>query len=159
MSSCNQTEYQQMSLPGGFPASHTVLPGTEEAREMTATSGRRCYELYGKWSQLGLLVKMFAESSAWNSTKCFLIWKNLTTPANRLLFQLAPSMPRTEEKGSGLLPTPTARDYKYPNKKTRKERTGSSKGQALSELVGGPLNPEFCEYLMGYPSGWTDLNR
>ena len=147
----NKNKENIKSLQGDFPANHTVLPGTEKAREMTATSGRRCYELYGKWSQIGSLVKMFAESSTWNSTKSFLIWKTLATPAGRLLFQLAPSMPPTKENGSGLLPTPTARDYKYPNKKTRKERTGSLKGQALADVAGGPLNPEFCEHLMGYP--------
>lgn len=27
----------------------------------------------------------------------------------------------------------------------------------LSEVVGGPVNPEWTEWLMGFPPGWTDL--
>ncbi|WP_296432986.1 hypothetical protein, partial [Yoonia sp.] len=34
-------------------------------------------------------------------------WRDKVTPQGRLLFQLAPSLPRTEGTGSGLLVTPT----------------------------------------------------
>jgi DNA (cytosine-5)-methyltransferase 1 len=41
---------------------------------------------------------------------CFLTWKDKATPAGRLLFQLAPSTPRTDGIGSGLWPTATTQD-------------------------------------------------
>lgn len=69
---------------------------------MTVTSGRKCLELYRKSGPLGSLVRMCLESSIWRSTRCFLTWKIRATPANRLLFQLAASTPRTEETESSL---------------------------------------------------------
>ena len=86
-----------------FPASRSVMPGSEEARTMTAISGRKCSESYKRQGQLGLLVRMLLESSAWHSTKCVLTWKQKVTKSSRLLFQLAVSMPRTEETEYGLL--------------------------------------------------------
>lgn len=53
-------------------------------------------------------------------------------------------------------PTPCARDYRHPGK-SRLERTGSKAGEVLPQIVGGPLNPPWVEWLMGWPLGWTDL--
>jgi hypothetical protein len=78
-------------------ASHSVVPGSNEARMITATSGQKCCALYGKQSQLGSLVRMLLASSTWHSTRCVLTWKQKATKSNRLLFQLAPSTRRTEE--------------------------------------------------------------
>lgn len=52
-------------------------------------------------------------------------------------------------------PTPAARDYRHPNAKSFEERGGGKKGEQLPNSVGGPLNPEFVEWLMGWPQGWT----
>ena len=86
-----------------FPASLSVVPGSNEARTMTAISGRKCSESYKRQGQIGLLVRMLLESSAWHSTKCVLTWKRVDTKSSRSLFQLAVSMPRTEEIEYGLL--------------------------------------------------------
>ena len=86
-----------------FPASHSVVPGSNEARTMTAISGLKCSESYKRQGQLGSLVRMLLESSAWHSTKCVLTWKRVDTKSSRSLFQLAVSMPSTEETEYGLL--------------------------------------------------------
>jgi hypothetical protein len=99
-------------LQGDFLASHTVLPGSEEARAMTARSGRKCSELLPKQHPLGSLLKTCLESSTWNSNVCFLTWKPSVTPVGRLLFQLAPWTQDTDEAESGLWPTPSANDWK-----------------------------------------------
>jgi hypothetical protein len=31
------------------------------------------------------------------------------------------------------------------------------RSQPLTEVVGGQLNPNWVEWLMGWPIGWTDL--
>ena len=56
-----------------------------------------------------------------------------------------------------LLPTPVSRDWKSRKGKTQEER-GRSVGPSLSEVSGGQLNPTWVEWLMGFPTGWTDLN-
>jgi hypothetical protein len=55
-----------------------------------------------------------------------------------------------------LVPTPTARDSKSGKGKTQSDR-GRKNGQSLSEVSGGQLNPQWVEWLMGFPDGWTDL--
>lgn len=52
------------------------------------------------------------------------------------------------------LPTLCARDYRHPGR-SRLERTGSTAGDHLPNTVGGPLNPDWCEWFMGFPIGWT----
>ena len=91
-------------------ASHLVRPGSDEARKMTVTSGRKYLPLCKQSGRLGAFSRMFLDTSVWASTKCYLTWKVKATPSNHLLFQLAPSMPRTDAIESGsLLHTPTAK--------------------------------------------------
>jgi hypothetical protein len=58
-----------------------------------------------------------------------------------------------------LWPTMTARDFRSPGTPARLVRAQheSSRGQPLTEMVGGQLNPTWVEWLMGYPLGWTVL--
>jgi hypothetical protein len=55
-----------------------------------------------------------------------------------------------------MLPTLVARDYRHPGR-SRLERTGSKAGDCLPQVIGGPLNPDWCEWFMGWPIGWTEL--
>ena len=87
-------DFMQLTLfQEDSPASRSALPGSEEARTMTVTSGRRCLEYCGMFGPVGLLVRTLLESSIWRSTRCLLTWKMRGTPARRLLFQLVPSTP------------------------------------------------------------------
>lgn len=277
----------QMSLLEDTHASHSLSPGSDEARKMTAISGRKCSDYYRKPGPVGSLVKMLLGTSVWGSTKCYLTWKVKTTKRSHLLFQLAVSMPRTGEIDYGLLPTPTkgtadkevvnsqkgrnlvayakgfwptptvavatqgpnipdgkrgatliskirrpdlwptprandaekrgnfdvnnprnglpaaAKMYPTPSAsmmtgadmvqaqyagsdpdrpnyqeakklfatptqrdhksgklsaKAKAKRDAQSRGKPLNEQIGGQLNPQWVEWLMGYPEGWTDLN-
>lgn len=49
---------------------------------------------------------LVALKMAWYSTACSLTWNKLATKSSRFTFQLAASAPRTNARGSGLLPTP-----------------------------------------------------
>lgn len=70
---------KSMSSPEVFPASLFLAPDSERERKMTATSGRKCYERYGRFSPIGLLVKTLLESSQWYNPAVKLRWdvKNL----------------------------------------------------------------------------------
>jgi hypothetical protein len=54
-------------------------------------------------------------------------------------------------------PTPASRDFRHPNAEPYSERGGGTKGEQLPNAAGGPLNPTWVEWLMGFPIGWTDL--
>ena len=101
-------------------------------------------------------------------------------------WELGTSARPTGGIGCGSWPTPTRRDYKGTNSLeglTRKDgksrmdqlpnavkyRTpqsrdwkgtsgGFQKGKDLPGQVGGHLNPTWVEWLMGWPTGWTELN-
>ena len=144
-------------------ASHSPLPGSAEARKMTATSG---LNLVGSWlnlGPLGSLEKTLLGTSAWASTMCFLTWKDKATPAGRLLFQLAPSQRHIDEIGFGLWPTPSASDNRDRGNMSTPaiaRRIAKGKQVMLSMSVSqesGALNPTWVEWLMGFPEGWTDL--
>lgn len=124
---------KSMFLQEDSLASLSVLPEEERERTITATSGLRCYERYGRYSPLGSLVKTLLESRQWwsqvkrlrwdaqtisskrntyterkadsHSKKSARILKQQDIQSSRLIFQLAVSEHPTEEKESGLLPT------------------------------------------------------
>lgn len=52
-----------------------------------------------------------------------------------------------------MLPTPTCQDAKNNGSKSQMERNTPP----LNAVAGGALNPEWVEWLMGWPIGWTDL--
>ena len=105
---------------GDSPANHTAKQEKNLEKKMTATSGRKCLEQYGKFSQNGLWAKTFSAlligTGDWYSTRCKLTWKLKGTKYNRMYFQLVAKTHRTKETGSGLLPTPQARDEKNGSK-------------------------------------------
>ena len=58
-----------------------------------------------------------------------------------------------KESGCSLLPTPTSHNAKegnYPAEHRRNTKT-------LAAQIGGKINPEWNEWRMGWPVGWTDL--
>lgn len=131
------------------PANLSPSLAEERERTITATSGHRCFERYGRYTPLGSLVKTLLASRRWWSPAKSLRWdaqtifskrityterkadspstKSVQTskpkdiPSNRLLFQLVPSEHRTEETEFGLLPTVQTQGLKQCNKKGKTE--------------------------------------
>ena len=55
-------------------------------------------------------------------------------------------------------PTPMASDHKGSGQNdTMRDRLDYAVEKPEGKRISGSLNPEFVEYLMGYPIGWTDL--
>ena len=123
-------------------------------------------------------------SEEWDSSS--LTFPQLGTMRNGVVYPQHPSVPRTSETESSSLPTPTAldhlrpcpegwhgkkgphlrdvvwptppaRDWRSDKSKKSDEQIYGSKGKPLPRVVGGPLNPTWIEWLMGFPLGWTDL--
>ena len=138
----------------GSRAKTSAQPG--EVQESTG-SGRDSGE---RWREL--LVRYDRATSSWRTHRCLfpeaLPWFSVTLPRwgmmrdgvclERLTLGL-----RTNERGSGLWPTPTAHNAKegaYPAEFERRTLT-------LGAMIGGKPNPLWTEWLMGWPIGWTDL--
>ena len=98
----------QTSSQADFLANLSVSQEKENLRKMTEISGRKLLGLSKSPDPLGLLEKMLMESLNSISTPYSRIWKAKATPQGALIFQLRASVQNTEEKESGLFPTPTA---------------------------------------------------
>ena len=114
---------------------------------MTATSGRKCLELFGNYARAGLWAKTFSAlligTGGWYSTKCRLTWKLKGTKYNRMYFQLAPSTLRTGATEFGLLPTVTAMDSTgaTANMKSTQVKEGSMHSVTLSRAMAAGMLP------------------
>lgn len=162
---------QSTLFPADSPASRLVLPGSEKARKMTATSGQKCSASYKKSSRLGLLVRTLLESSTWCSTRCYLTWKVLATNQRRSLYRLVPRTRRTEGIEYGLLPTADANmGNRGALKNTNLYRPSGHRKQKLlndviAQLLLTPTASEheqdvekFKERMSKYPNGTTMPN-
>ena len=162
----SRQDYEQLPLfQEDSPANRLALPGSEEARRMTVTSGLKCSELLTSCDPAGLLVKMCLESSIWHSTRCLLTWKQSVTPAGRLLFRLRVSMPRTNGNDVPLWPTPSTGaslcggtgNFKTLQRMAAVGIITEEERRQLSQGNGGKTNPDFVEWMMGYEQKFTEL--
>lgn len=56
-----------------------------------------------------------------------------------------------------LYPTPTVGDSKANGSPSNHRRSERGFSPLLSDIANGKLNPQWVEWLMGFPQGWTDL--
>lgn len=167
----NTISDQQTLFAADSLASLTVTPGSEKARQMTATSGLNIYELLKNSGRDLSLAKTFLASLLPCSTRFFLTWKISVTPAKRLLFQLSPLELSTDETEFLLWPTPAAAGWGNEGSRNmlarlvqsgaiaEEEKRRMSIGIQEKSKHSNHINPEFWEWLMGFPMGWTDLEH
>jgi hypothetical protein len=55
-----------------------------------------------------------------------------------------------------MYPTPTVNDSKNNNPPSQRTENGRH-SDSLNVAAGGSLNPDWVEWLMGFPIGWTDI--
>lgn len=130
-----QVEGQLTLFPADSPASRSPLPGSKEARKMTATSGRKWLGLSKNCGPLGLLEKTLLESLEWHSPIFYLSWKPVGIGQGHFLFQLARSKPDTYDTEWQSWPTPTAADSYTDKMKSSQQKEGSRHSVNLSDAV------------------------
>jgi len=118
------------------------------------------------WKWPASFAKFDPDSCMWKTRQCSLLgdlsefsetWPRSGSMRSGECSERRTLEPRTSGSGVGFWPTPAARDFRYPNAKSYSARGGGRKGEQLPNAVGGPLNPPWVEWLMGWPVGWTDL--
>ena len=125
-----------ISSPADSSANHSATPEKEKAQQMTAISGRKCLESFGRFRRAGSWARTFADlligTGEWYSNKCNLTWKLLISKSSRFYFQLSPSTLRTEEIGSGLLATPQAMDVRGDVRRPEERSEKANKGGCVN---------------------------
>jgi len=175
----SETESCQSSQSGMMSAPSKASRGEERSMSSAEDSLARTYQQQEK--ELGSqeneadfgqkcpesLAKYDLTTSSWRTHQC-LLFEDLTEcleifsrwgmMQNGELYplQIATLHMKEKEFGSEVFYTPTARDWKGMSGKGFRERHGEKK--SLADFLGGVPNPEFNEWLMGWPIGWTDLN-
>lgn len=97
--------------------------------------------------------KMYGDTCLWGPLPCLEILPPSGTTQNGELFLRPPWAPTIAAIGSSSWPTPQARDHKGASGRSTKRGIAMD----LPYAVGGSPNPTWVEWLMGFPTGWTDL--
>src|SRR5579875_1332163 len=116
-------------------------------------------------SSAGLLARYDRATSSWKTLQPSLdgdlvsyleTWPRAGMMRNGNAYRRQPLVPPTRENECSLWPTPTARDWRSGKSSAR---TRARNSRPFNEIAapGGPLNPLWVEWLMGFPPGWTDL--
>ena len=153
--------------------SHIAQPEAEEGMMMTVRSGLKCLELSERLRRVGLLGRTLLASSVWTtgvySAEFSMIWKVLGMRSKHLLFRLSELEHPTDGIGFGLLHTP--RKLMIVETPERfQNRMGDRNGTTYPNLavqikylpgmsISSELHPDFVEWMMGYPIGWTELDH
>ena len=162
-----------MSFLEAFPVKTCPLQSKEEMglMEKEVDSGER-------WG--GLLARLDPDTSVWRTPQCSLImdsiecleiFPNWGLMQNGVLWEQTPLVRPTEGKDFGWLPTPVASDYmtgklngiEFRNKRfirtslTSGTEFGAKLADAFRLMTTKALPPNFSEWMMGLPIGWTDL--
>lgn len=137
-------------LPEDRRASQAVEPGSNEARLMTAGSGRKLCECLRKSSRMVSFSKRLLESSIWTSTESFLRWSGSGTRFRHSIFRLVPWTPLRSGSGTGSLdfengttttwPTPVVSRHGAESNEARRAR-GAKTGTTLVDAIAGWPTP------------------
>lgn len=155
------------SYRGGIHVKEKALPESAKEKTITDGFGPKCTESFEKLDLSGCLEKMLLDMSLLDSMKFSPIWKEKTTPQGRLYYRLAYSAQIMKDTGFSLLPTPAASQLFKPIRPLApSERNGThgtmtcaALGNIYPELIGKYINPQYAEWMMGLPIGWSEINQ
>jgi len=154
-------------------ANQSAKLDTSEAQMIRDGSGRKCLDLSKNSGPFFFAEKTLLVSTKWDfSIASWMTWKAKTTKRGRLLFHLQVRANATDENGVLFWPTPRASDSEGGIEKnvqlkngrfSRVSKKGVRYGVKLRDAVahlgqGKHMNPQFCEQLMGFPVGWTEVD-
>ena len=137
-------------------AQRVLAPGSKEQK---ADFGEKWHVSLAKYCRV---------TSSWKTHQCLLFEDSTESLAifprwgmmrAGELWEQSMSAHLTREKESGLWPTPLAQDAKQNGMRPTSHATMliCAVRRAENRPTGGRLNPEWVEWLMGLPIGWTDL--
>lgn len=127
--------------------------------------GQSSSELSGNYGPNTLLVRMLMASYQQYMSPFAPTWKKRVTKSGRSVYRLALSERTMKDTGFVFLASPRAsQDFKPIRKQTPREHSGkhgqtmcSSLGIIFPERIGQYINPQFAEWMMGFPIGWADI--
>lgn len=159
-------EAELTSLHLAIPVSLLVQRENGQEKTIPDTSGRTSLTLSGQLDLFGASLKTSKDTLASDSEKSLATWKALVIKLRGEYSQRAKSAHYTRESESTSWPTPSAHEARL-GYQDRSDLTKKGTQESLTTVVvnraggrsvcTGHLNPEWVEWLMGVPTGWTGL--
>ena len=158
---------QLMLFTEDFPAevSPSAWQETRRGKRTAVTCGLSFCGWSPSLNRVGLWVKTYLEYCVSRQTQFVPTWSVKATASGYGILKLWLSAHRTEGNGCFLWRTPDAHcDRGFRKLETFERRMKRGMPLQLNDQVahiaqtpieGGSLNPEWCEWLMGFPAGWT----
>ncbi|MDQ0268689.1 hypothetical protein J2S17_000558 [Cytobacillus purgationiresistens] len=152
-------------ISGGYPCQPFSSPGNrkgeEDDRHLWPEVKRLLQEIRPNWfvgENVAGHITLGLDTVLYDLESIGYTWQSL-------LYRLHLSEPITKDTGYLLLPTPTAsQNYKPIRKLAPSERNGSHGktlpggiGEKYPEHIGYHINPQYVEWMMGFPSDWTKV--
>ena len=148
---------------GVFPAPTSALPKQtpRASTERQVAFGQKCGELFARLDQSTFTWKtvqplLFEDLAGFSQT-----WPAWGLMRDGECLELSMPGCLTKEPASGLLPTPRTSVHKQRKFYIRKIYKANLEElpmlPAYSHLAGKQINPEWMEWMMGWPIGWADL--
>lgn len=170
--------WEQLTLyPEDSPASRFPWPESSAGRKTSGFYGLKCSALSGSLGRIASSVRTYLESSRLPPGRWSRIWSASAITSSCLILKLRLSALGTGGQdaflwGSTIYPTPTAsdsngtgpmgsrsveHDLEWKNLRGCVLYATPCRGDATGTDVSGQLNPEWVEWLMGFPAGWSEL--
>ena len=149
------TSAPSMFSPADFPASPSATRGNGKRRTMRGGSGRSLRDSFASYDPDTCSWRTYQASLTGQLETYSETWPRAGTTRSGTAYRLPPLVPHISETEFGLLPTPTASDA--DTHVADDQRFQSLTAYWHRQIGSGYLNPRYCEPMMGYPLGWTDL--
>ena len=156
-----ETEFTSLHL--AIHASHFRQQDSEKEQMIQDTSGLTSKKSSEQFDLFDASSRMLKDTSVSDSEKSLQTWKASVISQRGEYSQRVRLALLTRESESTFWPTPAARDYKgavLPETlaaKNRNPMTNSLPDAIQHKSGSGSPNPIFVEWLMGLPTGWTEL--
>ena len=153
--STGEQSYNLTSFAADIHASLSAQQENDEEKTTQDTSGRGYEKPLANYDPDTQSWKMYGDTCLWGEQPSLASLPKSGMTRNGVLYPQPALAPITDVIESSLWPTPTARDHK--DGQAVRVRYGKIQTDTLGRAVGGSPNPTWVEWLMGFPTGWTDL--
>lgn len=175
----SKPDWEQLTLyPEDSPASRFPWPESSAGRKTSGFYGLKCSALSGSLGRIASSVRTYLESSALPPGRWSRIWSVKAITSSCLILKLRlselgtggqdaflwgstiyPTIKASDSKGTGPMGSRSAEhDLQRKNMRGCVLYATPCRGDATGTDVNGQLNPEWAEWLMGFPAGWSELD-
>ena len=146
-----------------IPANHSQQQDSAGEQMTQDTCGHLSGDTFKQLDLFNASLKMSKDIYRLDSEQSSATWKKMVIEQRGEYSQRVKSAHHTKESESTYWPTPTAhlgKEGAYPAEYTRNtpSLTAVAMESEMRPHSSGYLNPDWAEWLMGVPTGWTDLD-